>query len=98
MAQPDDVPLFCDRCARELHPGRGDLHVVTIDAVADPFPPVLDAEDLIDTEGTRQELDRLAASLNDLTEQEARDQVHRRVVLFLCVPCYNRWIENPAGG
>jgi hypothetical protein len=97
MPPPDDAPLFCDRCSVVLQPGRGDHYRVTIDAVADPAPPAFDAEDLLDAPGTRRAIERLFEELEGLTEQEALDQVHRRVVLFLCVPCYLRWIENPTG-
>jgi hypothetical protein len=83
----------CDRCAKPVHPGRGDYYVVRIDAVADPAPPVITAEDLaIDFD---QEFKRLVAETEGLSAQEAMDQVHRRVVLYLCVTCYEQWIENP---
>ncbi len=39
------APLFCARCARELQPGAGDFFQVTIEAIADPFPPKIEAED-----------------------------------------------------
>lgn len=91
----DDAPiLFCGRCSRELHPGRGDFFEVTIDAVADPFPPSL-AE--ADVDRLRGEIERLLAQMSDLTAREALEQVHRRVVLHLCLACYRPWIENPAG-
>jgi hypothetical protein len=91
----DPSSLWCDRCAKPIHPGRGDYYLVRIDAVADPAPPVIAAEDLaIDFD---QEFKRLVAETEELSAQEAMDQVHRRVVLYLCVSCYNQWIENPAG-
>ena len=91
----DRSSLWCDRCAIPVHPGRGDYYLVRIDAVADPAPPVITAEDLaIDFD---QEFKRLVAEAEGLSAQEAMDQVHRRVVLYLCVSCYNRWIENPTG-
>jgi hypothetical protein len=93
MDIPDQPPLFCDRCAAELHPGRGEFYVVRIEAVADPTPPVFTAEDL--AQDVRREIERLIERLRDMTEQEAKDQVYRRVVLHLCSPCYSRWIENP---
>ncbi len=95
MMPSGPMPLICDRCAVEVHPGRGDHYVVTIDAVADPHPPVFTAEDLQRDVGP--EIDRLIARLSGLTEREAMDQVHRRVVLHLCMPCYTRWIEHPTG-
>jgi hypothetical protein len=75
-----------------LQPGSGDFYRVTIEAVADPtFSAVDQGTDL------RQEIERLLARLEGVTEQEALDQVYRRLVLFLCGPCYRRWIENPTG-
>jgi hypothetical protein len=89
----DQSSLSCSRCAKPVHPGRGDYYLVRIDAVADPAPPVFTEEDLaIDFD---QEFQRLLAQTRGLSAQAAMDQVHRRVVLYLCVSCYNRWIENP---
>ena len=92
---PPGEPLFCDRCLTRLHPGRGDLFVVKIEAVADPSPPEFTAEDL--ARDHRQELARLVAHLETLSAQEAMDQVFRRLTIFLCNACYLEWIENPAG-
>jgi hypothetical protein len=92
----DPVPLFCDRCAAELRPGTGNFYQVNIEAVADPSPPDLDAEE--QPEDLRKEIELLLAEMADLSPQEAMDQVHRRLTLCLCVPCYRRWIENPVGG
>ena len=43
-----DVPdrLLCARCAAELRPGAGNFYRVTIEAVADPWPPTLTEENL----------------------------------------------------
>jgi hypothetical protein len=97
MPEPDDHSdcVFCARCTAELWPGRGNFYRVTIEAVADPTPPVVTAGDLADD--PRPQIERLLAELADLSEQEAMDQVHRRLTLFLCWPCYRRWIENPTG-
>lgn len=88
-------PLFCDRCACELEPGRGKFYVVRIEAFADPTPPSLTQEDL--ERDIADEMDRLVDALGDLSPQEALDQVHRRMTLHLCNACYQRWIEDPAG-
>lgn len=95
MSPTEDMPPRCSRCGVEVHPGRGDHYVVLIDAVADPHPPVITDDDLQrDIDG---EIARLIARLGRLTEREAMDQVYRRVVLRLCLPCYHRWIEDPTG-
>lgn len=88
-------PLFCDRCSKELRPGDGDFYVVKIEAVADPTPPTWTAEDLARDAG--REIDRLAAKMEDLSAQEALDQVYRRLTIYLCTPCYREWIEDPTG-
>jgi hypothetical protein len=92
---PSDQPLFCDRCLTRLHPGRGDLYIVRIEAVADPSPPMFTDEDL--ARDHRHEIAEIAAQLEDLSAREAMDQVFRRLTIFLCGPCYRHWIENPTG-
>jgi hypothetical protein len=71
------------------------IRLVWIEAVADPVPPIFTEEDFaIDFD---QEFKRLVEQTRDFTAQQAMDQVYRRVVLYLCLSCYNRWIENPMG-
>jgi hypothetical protein len=85
----------CRRCGRELHPGRGDLYVVSILAVADPSPPIFTEDDLSDDIGA--EILRLTAQMSRLDAEQAQDQVYRRLVLHLCSSCYQQWIEDPTG-
>jgi hypothetical protein len=92
---PDELPPICARCAVELQPGEGTFYVVRIEAMADPTPPSFSAEDL--DRDVRQDLDDLFWQVLGLSEQEALDQVYRRLTIFLCGPCYARWIEDPAG-
>ena len=89
------APTFCDRCSKELTPGAGDFYVVKIEVVADPTPPTFLPEDL--QRDPRQEIQILLAQMHDLSQQEALDQVYRRLILYLCTPCYRQWIENPTG-
>jgi hypothetical protein len=95
MPDPDRPPPSCDRCAAELHPGRGDFYLVSIVAVADPSPPLIAEEDLARDVG--REIDRLIKHLKGVDALEAMDQVYRRKVLYLCGPCYRHWIEDPTG-
>lgn len=90
-----EAPLLCHRCGVELHPGSGELYLVQITAVADPFAPVI--EEHGPDYDARREFERLIGQMSDLSPQEAMDQVYRRLTMYLCVPCYRRWIENPAG-
>lgn len=91
-----DAPLFCDRCATELVPGTGSFYAVSIHAVADPSGPSVD--DNRSAAEIRASIERLLAQLEELSQQEATDQVHRRLTLYLCRACFSAWIENPVGG
>jgi hypothetical protein len=91
----DELPPICARCAVELQPGDGSFYVVRIEALADPTPPSFSAEDL--DRDVRQDLDDLFWQVLGLSEQEALYQVYRRLTIFLCGPCYEKWIEDPAG-
>ena len=87
--------LHCKRCRREVHPGRGDYYLVRIDAVADPEPPVFTEEDLGRDVGV--EIERLIRRMKGLSGEQLERQVYRQKAIYLCVPCFNRWIENPVG-
>jgi hypothetical protein len=87
--------LHCKRCLKEVHPGRGDYYLVRIDAVADPQPPIITQEDLDRDVGA--EIERLIRLMKTLTEQQLERQVYLQKAIYLCVPCFNRWIENPVG-
>lgn len=91
----DELPLCCDRCAAELTPGEGSFYVVRIEAFADPTPPSFSLEDLM--RDAKAEIQRLVDEMGELSAQEAMDQVYRRLVLYLCGPCYRQWIEKPTG-
>jgi len=93
--QAGQWPTLCDKCRAELRPGEGSFYVVRIEAFADPTPPQFSEEDL--HRNTRAEIERLIAQMRELSEQDAMDQVYRRLTLYLCAPCYRRWIENPTG-
>jgi hypothetical protein len=87
--------LTCRKCGRDVHPGRGNSHVVSILAVADPSPPVFTEDDLaLDVE---QEVQQLLTLLRSLDAQAAQDQLYRRIVFHLCDSCYHEWIANPTG-
>ena len=89
----DDASLLCHRCGTPLTPGRGDFYVVRIEARADPTPPEITEDEL--AADPRAELQRTIDQLRHQSEREMMDQVHRRLTLHLCAPCYRHWIENP---
>lgn len=85
--------LRCHRCSKEVHPGRGDYYLVRIDAVADPQPPIITQEDLDQDVGA--EIEWLIRRMKTMTEKQLERQVFRQKAIYLCVPCFNRWIEHP---
>jgi hypothetical protein len=87
--------LVCARCAAALRPGDGNFYWITVEAVADPTPPTISAEDL--ATDVRAQIEALLARLEGLSEEEAMSQVYRRLTFHLCGPCYRRWIEDPTG-
>ncbi len=91
----DDSPLLCHRCGVELTPGEGDWYIVKIEAIADPTPSDLAAEP--GELEIRREITRLLKQMRDMSERELMDQVHRKMTIHLCGPCYQQWIENPTG-
>ncbi len=91
----DDSTLLCHRCGAILTPGAGNLYVVRIEAMADPFPPTITDDDF--TGPASDEIDRLIENMHEHSAQELMDMVHRRLTIHLCGKCYRQWIENPAG-
>lgn len=92
----DESSLFCQRCAAQLEPGRGQFYVVRIEAFADPTPPTFKAEDF--GHDIKGEINRLIEAMSDVSAQEAIDQVYRRMTIYLCHVCYRQWIEDPVAG
>ena len=58
-----------------------------------PQPPIITQEDLDQDVGA--EIERLIRRMKSMSEQQLERQVFRQKVMYLCVPCFNRWIENP---
>jgi len=87
--------LLCHRCGTLLEPGAGNFYIVRIEAMADPTPPTITAEQLRgDLAG---QIDELIEQMRDSSERELIDQVYRRMTLHLCRQCYAHWIEHPTG-
>ena len=85
--------LICHRCSSVLTCGEGSFYVIKIEAFADPSPPVLDTNK--PSKHLSIEINELIEQMSDLSEQELMDQVYRRLVLLMCRPCYELWIEDP---
>ena len=91
----DTVLLLCARCLKTLTPGAGNFFQIEIHAVADPAPPEITESPSLET--IRQEIQLQLKQLEDLSPQEAMDQIQRRVTMHLCNLCFPDWIEHPAG-
>ena len=92
-----DTEFLCHRCGAIAPPTEiegNPFYIVRIEAFADPTPPQIDASSQRDLEA---EIDRLIESMQDLSERELMDQVHRKLTITLCATCYATWIENPTG-
>lgn len=94
----DESPLFCDRCLKILHYGRGEFFQVNIHAVADPSPPDLDAYGFSPQETGGETFNELVRQMSSVSAREAMDEVMRRVQINLCNDCFKTWIEEPAAG
>ena len=102
MSEHDDLgpveegPLLCHRCGCTLTPGEGSFYVVRIEAFADPTPPTIDLDEPVSQTSVSEEIERLIDQMRGMSERELMDQVHRRLTIHLCGPCYRGWIEDPA--
>jgi hypothetical protein len=90
----DDAALVCHRCGCMLERGEGSFWIVRINGVCDPSPPDLDASEPL--ERASRHWRQLLDAMDEMSEQELMDQVHRRLTLQLCSQCFNDWIERPA--
>lgn len=95
MGDEKTWPPVCHRCGAQLTPGEGSFYVVRIEAFADPTPPPVDTATPLGEIG--REIDDLVRRMEGLSEQELMDQVYRKLVVLLCVPCFHQWIEKPVG-
>lgn len=84
-------PDFCHRCSAPLTRGDGSCWIVRIEAFADPEVNIADP-----AEDPAAEIARLVAAAAERSEAELIDDVHRRLTITLCDPCYRAWIEDPA--
>ena len=94
MTDSHETHLFCHGCGRHLEAGKGNLYIVRIEAFADPTAANISDDEIGTDPG--EEIDRLIEQMQGMSERELMDQVHRRLTIHLCGPCYETWIENPA--
>lgn len=96
---PDDADLnmithFCDRCGQPIE--KGTLRFITkiqVYAAADQLE--ITAEDL--HESHREEIARLLAQCEGMTEEELMRDVHVEFQYDLCRRCQRAFLANPLG-
>ena len=93
-----DRPSLCDRCLRELVGGRGEFYEIEIHARVDSSPPIFDTPKSLDREAMDEQWGKVIKQLESTPQVDAESQVHCRRRILLCSPCFQLWIENPAGG
>lgn len=93
-----ETPSLCDRCLKELVGGRGEFYEIDIDAKVDSSPPILDSPAKLDRDEMDLQWGKVIKQLESIPQVDAENQVHCRRRILLCSPCFQVWIENPAGG
>jgi hypothetical protein len=93
-----ELPGLCDRCLKELIGGRGEFYEIDIHAKVDSSPPILDAPGSVSLDEIEQQWGKVIEQLESIPQVDAENQVHCRRRILLCAPCFQAWIENPAGG
>lgn len=93
-----DAPELCDRCLKELISGRGEFYEIKIDAKVDSAPPILDSPSDLSKQDMDEQWGKVIKQLESISQVDAENQVHCRRRILLCGPCFQIWIENPAGG
>ena len=91
-----DTAGFCARCLKELISGRGEFYEIDIDARVDSSPPILDAPPM-NPEQMDREWGKVIKQLESISQVDAENQVHCRRRILLCSPCFQVWIDDPAG-
>ena len=87
-------PLSCHLCGKPL-PAHA-YYIVNIEVFADPSMPPLNTDDL-EPHDFSQGLNALMAELNQYTNDELQDLIHRRFKYHLCPGCQRKFIANPLG-
>jgi hypothetical protein len=88
--------ICCDRCGKGLlldEDVRYQVHIV-VQAAYDPME--ITREDLQKTSSSTWKA--LMDRLENLTEKEAQDQIHRELQFDLCPPCQKLYLEMPLPG
>jgi hypothetical protein len=86
----------CDGCGCEVLNARKVRYEIKIEVTAAYDPLVLNDEDL--QRDYRAEIARVLAQLDEVSTEEAQNQVHRVFDFDLCLPCQRRYIDKLASG
>jgi hypothetical protein len=89
--------IICARCTCLIISGKDHFFEVKIEARSDRSAPNLDdlAAQISDPSAGYL---ALIGQLRSVSNQEAMEEVAANRMIFLCLPCFRVWIEDPAGG
>lgn len=96
----DEVPdhigelnVACDRCGKGLLIDSNVRYEVTIEVKAAYDPMELTEDDL--DQDLDSKIDETIEELKELSEQEANDQVYKKMTFHLCPACQKEYIDDP---
>jgi hypothetical protein len=85
--------ITCDRCGKGLLIDEEVRYEVKIVVQAASDPMELTTQDL--AKDHRSEIERLLKQLEQLSPDEAQDQVYREMSFDLCPPCQRAYLRQP---
>jgi len=89
----EELSIACDRCGKGLLIDSNVRYEVTIEVKAAYDPLELTDEDL--SGDLDQQIDQTIDELEELSEEEAMDEVYRKMEFNLCSSCQSDLLESP---
>ncbi len=89
----EDLNIACDRCGKGLLIDSNVRYEVTIEVKAAYDPMELTGEDL--EKDLDEELQKTIDRLEGVSEEEAKEQVYKKMTFHLCPSCQREYIEEP---
>lgn len=87
--------ISCDRCGRGLLIDSDVRYLVTVEIKAAYDPMEITRDDL--KRDLQAEMRRLLAQMENISEEEAQQQVYQKMTFDLCPACRTQFVRNPLG-
>lgn len=88
-----DLSIYCDRCGKGLLIDSNVRYEVTIEVKAAYDPLELTDDDL--SGDLQEQIDETIDELKQCSEEEAMDEVYRKMEFNLCSSCQSKLLESP---